>query len=54
MEFSNDDEKDLAPQTLFVEGVEAAQTKIPIKMAGKVSDIPPLLDKPSYFTHMRQ
>jgi len=39
MGFSNDEEIDLAPQTLFVEGVETAQTKIPIKMAGKVSDI---------------
>lgn len=54
MEFSNDEEKDLAPQTLFVEGVEAAQTKIPIKTAGEVSNIPPLPVKPSYFTHMRQ
>jgi len=29
MEFLNDEEKDLA-QTIFVEGVEAAQTKFPI------------------------
>jgi len=33
MGFSNDEEKDLATQTLFVEGVKAAQTKSPIKTA---------------------